>query len=44
VTDDLAVIRLLGDSVIDMQNAMTEIWNDTRRMMLGKEAVKIRKY
>ena len=44
ITEDLAVIRFLGDNVIEMQNAMGESWDDIRRIMLSKEAVKIRKY
>jgi len=44
VTDDLTIIRLLSDNVMETQNVMMDMWNEIRRIMLGKEAVRIRKY
>lgn len=44
ITDDLSVIRFLGDKVMEMQNVMEETWGDIRKIMLGKDAVRIRKY
>lgn len=44
VNSDLVVIRILGDNIIDYKDAIGDIWNRCRLVMLGKKAVRLRKY
>jgi len=44
VTDSLMIVRLISEDVWAMQNAMLGMWDIIRRMLLGKPAVRIRKY
>lgn len=44
VTKDLAVVRLLGNSVETTQEAVLSICGAARRHLLGKDRVRIRKY
>lgn len=44
VDESLLIIRILGKSVIDMQDVIKEVWNETRKKLLNKEAVRVRKY
>ncbi|MEG1929889.1 MAG: hypothetical protein RR131_02000, partial [Anaerovorax sp.] len=44
VEESLLIVRILGKSVIDIQEAIQEIWNETRIKLLDKKAVRIRKY
>lgn len=43
VTPDLAVVRLLANSVETAQETVLSVWGAARRRLLGKERVKIRK-
>jgi urease accessory protein len=40
----LAVVKFLGDNLTDCQKVVGEIWQICRKSMLGKDAVRIRKY
>lgn len=44
VNDDLAVIKILGRSIIDYKESMYTIWDCCRKYMLNKTAVRIRKH
>ena len=44
VTDDLTVVRILGKSIIDYKDTMAVLWDRSRRLLLDKKAVRIRKY
>lgn len=44
LTESLAVIKFLGDTLTDCQQVVNEIWPICRQSMLGKDAVRIRKY
>lgn len=44
IDENLMVIRLLGNSMIVLQEAVLSVWNVLRQDILGKNAVKIRKY
>jgi urease accessory protein len=44
LTESLAVIKFLGDNLTDCQKVVSEIWQICRKSMLGKDAVRIRKY
>lgn len=42
--ESLGIVKLTGDTVSDMQDAMAEIWGVARRHMLGKDRVRIRRF
>ena len=44
VTDSLMVIRLMGNNILDIQDVLYQIWAVTRKTLLGKNPVRIRKY
>lgn len=44
VSSDLVVIRMLGDNIIDYKDTIADLWNRCRLAMLGKKAVRLRKY
>ena len=44
LSSDLATIKYLGDSVQDCQDTVHGLWSITRKALLGKECVRIRKY
>jgi urease accessory protein len=44
LSDDLATVKFLGDSVQECQDAVQAIWALARPALLGKEPVRIRKY
>jgi len=44
LTKSLAVIKFLGDNLTDCQQVVNEIWPICRKTMLGKDAVRMRKY
>ena len=43
VRADLLVVRFLGDSIMDMTDAMQRIWNVCRQSILNKPALRLRK-
>lgn len=44
VEENLMIVRFLGNSIIDLQDTVLAVWNELRKGILGKEAVRIRKY
>ena len=44
IEDNLMIIRFLGDNMIDLQETIQNAWACLREGILGKPAVKIRKY
>jgi len=44
VNDSLMIVRLLGQNVSELQDIMHIIWNIIREKLLGKPAVRMRKY
>jgi len=42
--ESLGVVKIIGDTVGEMQDIMAEIWGIARRHMLGKDRVRIRKF
>jgi len=44
VTDSLMIVRLLSEDILEIRKAMLDIWDIIRRNLLGKPAVRIRKY
>lgn len=44
VTDSLMVIRFVGNNILDIQDVLYKIWSITRKTLLGKNSVRIRKY
>ena len=44
LSDDLVIIRIMGRSIIDYKDTVALLWNQCRMTMLGKKAVRFRKY
>ena len=44
LTNELAVIKFLGDNLTDCQEIVNELWSVCRQSMLGKDCVRMRKY
>lgn len=44
IDEDLMIIRFLGDNMIDLQDTISAVWGELRKALLGKPAVRIRKY
>lgn len=44
IEEGLMIVRFLGDNIIDLQDTVLSVWNELRKGILGKEAVRIRKY
>lgn len=44
VNDSLTIVRFMGESMIDMQEAMLKVWEVIRQTLLHKPSVRIRKY
>ncbi|MCQ4635183.1 urease accessory protein UreD [Anaerovorax odorimutans] len=44
ITERLLVARFLGRSMIDLENTMMNVWGKIRESVLGKPAVRIRKF
>lgn len=44
IDDDLMIVRFLGNDIIELQEFINRIWGVIRRTLLGKDAVRIRKY
>lgn len=44
LTESLAVIKYLGDNLTDCQLVVNELWQICRQSLLGKDAVRMRKY
>jgi urease accessory protein len=42
--DGLAVVKFLGDNLTDCQQVVHEVWQACRKSMIGKDAVRMRKY
>jgi len=42
--ESLGVVKIIGDTVSDMQDMTEEIWGAARRHLLGKDRVRIRKF
>lgn len=41
---DLMIIRFLGENIMDLQSMIFTVWDELRKQLLGKPAVRIRKY
>lgn len=44
IDDSLMIVRFMGDNMIDLRDTVTSIWGHIRKSVLGKNAVRIRKY
>ena len=44
IDDDFMIIRFLGNSMIDLKEMIDAVWSKLRKELLGKDAVRIRKY
>lgn len=44
IDDDLMIVRFLGDNIIELQDMIASVWGEIRPAVLGKAAVRIRKY
>lgn len=44
IDDDFMIVRFLGNSMIDLKEMIDAVWNRIRIELLGKNAVRIRKY
>lgn len=44
IDDNLMIVRFLGNSMIDLKEGLSSVWNQIRLDLLGKAAVRIRKY
>lgn len=44
IDDDFMIIRFLGDNMVDLRSMMDVIWGRIRKHVLGKDAIRIRKY
>lgn len=44
IDDDFMIIRFLGNSMIDLKEMIDTVWAKLRKELLGKDAVRIRKY
>lgn len=44
ITDDLLIVRFMGDSIIELRETVLSVWNEIRKELLGKPAVRLRKY
>ena len=42
--EEIMIVRFLGDDIIELQNTILTAWDHIRREVLGKAAVRIRKY
>lgn len=41
---DLMIIRFLGEDILELQSMIFTVWDELRKELLGKPAVRIRKY
>ncbi len=44
IDSDIMIIRFLGNSMIDLKEMIDAVWGRLRKELLGKDAVRIRKY
>lgn len=44
IDDSMMIIRFLGDNMIELKETIDAVWAVLRKELLGKEAVRIRKY
>ena len=44
IDNDFMIIRFLGNNMIDLKGMIDAVWGQLRKELLGKEAVRIRKY
>lgn len=44
ITDDLLIVRILGNSILEIKETIMEIWGIVRLTLFQKTAVRIRKY
>ncbi len=44
VTESLMIIRFLGNNILSIQDVLGKIWSISRKSLLGKDSVRIRKY
>ncbi|MCB6992474.1 urease accessory protein UreD [bacterium 210820-DFI.6.37] len=44
IEEDLMIVRFLGDDIIALQETIFAVWGELRTSILGKPAVRIRKY
>lgn len=44
ITPSLMIIRFVGNNILDIQEVLLKIWSVTRKSILGKNSVRIRKY
>ena len=44
IDEEIMIVRFLGNDIIELQNMIMTAWDHIRREVLGKAAVRIRKY
>lgn len=44
VTEDILIVRFMGNNMIELQKTVLQIWGEIREHLLGKPAVRIRKF
>lgn len=44
ITENLMIVRFLGNDMVDLQNTIFAVWSQIRESLLGKPAVRIRKF
>lgn len=44
IDENLMIVRFLGNDIISLQNMIFTVWDELRKQLLGKPAVRIRKY
>ena len=44
IDENLMIVRFLGNDIISLQSMIFKVWDELRKQLLGKPAVRIRKY
>lgn len=44
IDENLMIVRFLGNDIISLQSMIFKVWDELRKRLLGKPAVRIRKY
>lgn len=44
IDPDLMIVRFLGDNMVDLRSMVDMIWAKIRKSILGKDAIRVRKY
>ena len=44
IDDSIMIVRFLGNSMVELKEAVDAIWGQIRRDVLKKEPIRVRKY